>query len=181
MIVSTALSGCFFFLPRVALLEPLPGAASMNSALFRPMRINHCDRPARVQAVLATCSASTVHRTLCCSRSRLADRENSTRPAARIANLFGRHAAIAAPRGVLDGLFAARMMAGQVVEEGGRETTRLQLKRLSHLDGLRFLAQLWILAAENLYIGWCVCLSKRQLHLWSAAIAQCFSSDASSS
>ena len=28
------------------------------------------------------------------------------------------------------------------------------MKRLAHLDGLRVLAQLWILAAENLYIGW---------------------------
>lgn len=98
------------------------------------------------------------------------------------ANCFGKELAkradtrtLQAARGVLDGLFAARMMAGQAVEEGGRETTRLQLKRLSHLDGLRFLAQLWILAAENLYIGWCVRLSRKvALHLWSASIAQCF-------
>ena len=28
------------------------------------------------------------------------------------------------------------------------------MARLSHLDGLRFMAQMWILAAENLFIGW---------------------------
>jgi hypothetical protein len=28
------------------------------------------------------------------------------------------------------------------------------MTRLAHLDGLRFLAQVWILASDNLYIGW---------------------------
>jgi peptidoglycan/LPS O-acetylase OafA/YrhL len=28
------------------------------------------------------------------------------------------------------------------------------MQRLQHVDGLRFLAQMWILASENLFLGW---------------------------